>query len=587
MTKRSLIWKIYPSYLLIVSISIIVLGWHFLHDFQRFHYERSREELRAAANMLTGHLEAGSLSFDSKEAASACDQFGQTAGYRFTIILPDGRVTGDSEKDPANMDNHADRPEIREAMSGEIGLATRFSSTLRQNMLYVAVPVTQNNHIVAVVRSALSVEKLNTEMYRMKQRLLLYMLFFAFLAVFATVFSTKKVSGLLAELSKHSAALGRGELEERLPSSDIAEIDLLSSSMNRMADQLNDRINTVISQRDEQNVLFACMVESVVAVNNERKVIRMNVAAKKMFDVESLDVTGKNISQIVRNSDLHDIIDLTFEGSGIVEGEILLNDRNIYLQAHGSILRGRSGEKIGALIVLNDVTRLRNLELMRKDFVANVSHELKTPITSIKGFTDTLIDNISVDEKDRDRFIQIISQQINRLQSIVDDLLSFSTLEHDIEKGEIERHNARIDHIIKNAVQVCAEKAAAQNIVVNVAAQNVTANVNVQLLEQAVINLLDNAIKYSESGTTIEVTVETVGADIVIKVKDHGYGIPHNQLTRIFERFYCVDKSRSRRLGGTGLGLAIVKHVAIAHHGRVEVESDMGAGSVFSIILPG
>lgn len=587
MKKRRLIWQIYPSFLLIVFSCLFVPGWYFLRSFRDFHYSQVQAELYSAANMLAKYLESAVVALEPGVTDPVCNLFGHSSGYRFTVILPSGKVIGDSEKKISEMDNHADRPEIMRAFKGLIGADKRYSRTLRMDMFYVAVPLSVNDEIACIVRASLPLEKIDMTMDIMWHRLTVAALIMAVLAVFATILATRGVSGQLAGISSRAASFGQGELGDKLPSYPILEIDVLASNMNRMADQLNDRIITVMEQRDEQNVLLSCMIESVLAVDNEKNVIRMNKAARELFGVNVRDVRGKSITEIIRDADLLEIIEKTLESSGIVEDEVFLGVTNLYLQVHGSILRGNDGKRIGVLIVLNDITRIHKLEIMRKDFVANVSHELKTPITSIKGFIDTLIDNPVSKKADRDHFMQIIHQQADRLQTIIDDLLALSTLEHDIEEREIVLQSAQLDQVLKNAVQTCSGQAAAKNIHVKLMSDSsIKADVNVQLLEQAVVNLIDNAIKYSEPDTLIDVRLGATQEEIVIDVCDHGVGISEKHLARIFERFYRVDKSRSRKMGGTGLGLAIVKHVAIAHKGRVEVRSEPGNGSVFSIFLP-
>lgn len=570
-----------------MAISTLALGFYFLKSFRDFHFDHTLEELTASANMMVKHLEATASSLDPVAVHSACRNYGSASGYRFTVVNGSGDVLGDSEKDPSVMDNHADRPEIKRALYGDVGSNKRYSNSLRMDMLYVAVPFEFNGDVIGVVRTSLSLEKINKALVIMRRRLMLFAGIMTLLVILATVISTRGIRGRLTEISRHAVLLGSGDLHEKLPYSGIQEIDVLSESINRMADQLNERINTIIRQNDEQNVLFSCMIEGVLAVDNQRRLIRMNKAARKLFDVDTADLRGKSIAEIVRHADVLEIIDRTLNSSEIVEGDVALRDRNLFLQAHGSILRDKDGQKIGAILVLNDVTRLRNLEVMRKDFVANVSHELRTPITSIKGFIDTLIDKPVQNNKDREHFMQIISQQINRLQTIIDDLLALSKLEHDIENRQIDLQDARIDHILKNSVQMCSDEAEAKNIKLKIdESEKVSCKVNVQLLEQAIINLIDNAIKYSNAGTTVYVSTYYAESGLVIQVKDEGPGIPKEHISRIFERFYRVDKSRSRKLGGTGLGLAIVKHVAIAHHGRVDVTSEIGKGTVFSLYLP-
>jgi two-component system phosphate regulon sensor histidine kinase PhoR len=270
-----------------------------------------------------------------------------------------------------------------------------------------------------------------------------------------------------------------------------------------------------------------------------------------------------------------------------VEEEVTFHDGDLTLQAHGNPLRDSRGTSMGTLIVLFDVTNLRRLERTRKDFVANVSHELKTPITSIKGFVETLLAGTLREPENAENFLHIIAKQTNRLDEIINDLLSLSRIEQETARGQIILATEKIPGVLQGAMQVCEAKAVAKNIQLTLdCPDQLQARVNAPLLEQALVNLVDNAIKYSEANSTVQVGAERFDSELIIQVKDQGRGIEKEHLPRLFERFYRIDAGRSRKIGGTGLGLAIVKHIAQAHGGTVKVESSPGKGSTFSLHLP-
>ena len=271
-----------------------------------------------------------------------------------------------------------------------------------------------------------------------------------------------------------------------------------------------------------------------------------------------------------------------------VEDDLLLRgEEERVLQIRGAALRDVRGRSIGAVIVLHDITNYRHLENVRRDFVANVSHELKTPIASIKGFVETLLDGASQNPQDAERFLRIVAKQADRLNPIIEDLLSLSKIEQSKEETSLPLSTGNIKAVLDAAVYDCQTTAAERNIRVAIACDEaVVADINAHLLEQAVVNLLDNAIKYSEPGDEVLVEVQTTPSEVQIIVADHGCGIDNDHLPRLFERFYRVDKARSRKFGGTGLGLAIVKHIVLAHGGKVTVESTPGEGSTFTIHLP-
>ncbi|MBL4576497.1 MAG: PAS domain-containing protein [Opitutaceae bacterium] len=581
--KKLLIWQIYPSYLIIALFSIAAVGWFSSEMFRDFHYKHTESELKSAAYMAVDRLQTVSES----EIDGVCKSLGASSGYRFTVVFPSGKVVGDSETNPEKMDDHGNRPEFQQALNGYVSVKKRFSKTVQMDLLYVAVPFIKDTKNAGSVRASLSLAQIDESLETMWRRLFWLGLVVACIAALATMLVARKISQPLDRIRKVAESFGQGHLQQEMPSSDVVEIDVLADAMGKMATQLNERIHTVTRQRDEQSALFSCMVEAVLAVDPEKRIIKLNKTAETLFQVDGAASIGRDVAEVIRNADILAVIETALETTDVVEGEIFLSQNDRYLQTHGTVLHGENESRIGALIVLNDITSLRKMEMMRRDFVANVSHELKTPITSIRGFVDTLIDRPVEEKEDQQRFIEIIRKQTIRLQAIVDDLMVLSNLEHEAGKNEIEFQNGQIDDLLENAVNICRDIADAKNISLEIScAPGMHWEINMPLLEQAIVNLIDNAVKYSEPGTHVEISAIQAEKEIVIDVCDEGPGIPKEHLSRLFERFYRVDKSRSHKLGGTGLGLAIVKHIAIAHGGHVTVDSQMGGGCRFSIHLP-
>ena len=330
------------------------------------------------------------------------------------------------------------------------------------------------------------------------------------------------------------------------------------------------------------------MVEGVLAVDNQQRVISLNKASRQLLGIDQVQAQGRSLQEVIRNADLRRFVSRALDCETPIDDDVLLHgDHEGVLQARGAALHDARGRSIGAVVVLNDVTDFRRLEHIRRDFVANVSHELKTPITSIKGFVETLLDGAIHNAEDAERFLQIIAKQADRLDTIIEDLLSLSKIEDGEDSGDITLELGHLKDVIDNAVHNCQQNATERRIHVCTACEeHITARMNSQLLEQAVTNLLDNAIKYSEPGSEVQVLASQFFDEVTLTVSDRGCGIAAEHLPRIFERFYRVDKARSRKLGGTGLGLAIVKHIVQAHRGRVTVKSTAGTGSVFTLHLP-
>ncbi len=357
--------------------------------------------------------------------------------------------------------------------------------------------------------------------------------------------------------------------------------------MNQMAKELSERIITISRQKNELEAVFSSMVEGVLAVDSDACIISMNHAAARFFECETKEVQGRSVQEIIRNTELQKFVQDVLSGSKQTEKDIVLfSGAERIVKVHGVPLHDASEKSIGALMVLNDVTQLRKLENIRRDFVANVSHEIKTPITAIKGFVETLRDDATKSPEQTERFLEIIDKHAKRLEAIIEDLLKLSRIEQDSEKN-IQLTEITVADVLKNSVQLCREKADAKKIAIGVSChEDMSVKMEPRLFEQALVNLLDNAIKYSDEGSDILINTTQSENEVVIDVRDHGCGIEKKHIPRLFERFYRVDKARSRNLGGTGLGLSIVKHIVQTHGGHVSVDSQVGKGSTFSIHLP-
>jgi two-component system phosphate regulon sensor histidine kinase PhoR len=403
--------------------------------------------------------------------------------------------------------------------------------------------------------------------------------------VFLIVIAQRQTEPLAAiqDAANHFAA---GDLEHRLRLEQPREMADVARTLNSMAAQLSWQLARIRRQRNELEAILSAMVEGVIVLDDALRIKSMNTAAARLFNVNEHAGLGKSVIQYLRNSDLADFAERTLESSTPIEENMAIYNRAIvHLQLHGSVVRGEEGKPAGALIVLNDISRLKRLENMRKDFVANVSHELKTPITSILGFVETLAEGAIDDPDSGRRFLQIIGDHTHRLNLIIEDLLSLSRLESF--ERDIPRDWCTVEEIVNRTKADCATLAHPKGITISDSHEgNAYAYVNQNLLEQALTNLVDNAVKYSSENSEVRIEVSNGGGRLEVSVTDTGIGIPREELNRIFERFYRVDRARSRRLGGTGLGLAIVKHIALAHGGQVHVSSTLGEGSTFTLAVP-
>jgi two-component system, OmpR family, phosphate regulon sensor histidine kinase PhoR len=455
-------------------------------------------------------------------------------------------------------------------------------------MMYVALPVQSGNAIIGVVRTSIPVTSIEDTMAEIYRRIALGGVVIALLAAVLSLWLSRRISRPLEELKRGAQRFAAGELDLKLPvDGSSEELGSLAETLNRMAADLDDRISAVLRQKNEQTAVLASMVEGVVAVDSEQRLLNINQAAAGMFGVDPAGAGNRPISTVIDNRMLHDFILRILGGRQAIDAEIVLDEGQKILQCQGTPLLDAQGNFIGALAVFHDQTRLRKLEDLRREFVSNVSHELKTPITTIKGFVETLLDGDLDEQEDTRKFLGIISKHSDRLNAIIDDLLSLSRIEREEESAGIELEPGGVGEVLLAAVQACELKARDKNISLELTCDSeLKARINPPLLEQAVVNLIGNAVKYSDPGGTVGIDAASVGQEVRIRVIDRGCGIPLAHHERIFERFYRVDKARSRNLGGTGLGLAIVKHIAVTHSGSVSVQSAPGKGSTFTLHLP-
>jgi two-component system, OmpR family, phosphate regulon sensor histidine kinase PhoR len=588
MRRKRLIWRLYPAIFLPSAVMLAAVMWYSSRSIHQFYFNVAAEDLEARVKLVAPDIAFRIAANDYAGADSLCKALGHPSRTRITVVLGSGVVIGDSEEDPAGMQNHSDRPEIAAAMGGRTGRAVRYSSTLRHKMLYVALPLESRGGVTAVVRAAVPLRSVDRALGGIYRHIVVGVLVLAAAAAIASFVISRRIARPLEELKNGAERYAEGDFQAALPVADSEEVGALVNALKKMAARLDERLAKVVQQRSEQETILASMVESVVAIDTNKKVIGLNHAAADLFGVDAAKAQGKPLPEVIRNPEIQTLAAGALSSDRPVEGEITMyGAEERVLQAHGSALKDAAGLKIGVLLVLYDITRLRRLERVRRDFVANVSHELKTPITAIKGFVETLSGGAIDQKDDAARFLKIVEKHVERLDSIIEDLLTLSRLEQDTESAETVLENKPVGDVLISAVEVCRPVARSRSIEIRLnAEERVVCDINTRLLEQAVVNLIDNAIKYSDPGSSVDVSLRRAGSEAVISVEDRGCGIERQHLPRLFERFYRTDRARSRDLGGTGLGLAIVKHIALVHRGRVEVESEPGEGSVFSLFLP-
>jgi two-component system phosphate regulon sensor histidine kinase PhoR len=474
-------------------------------------------------------------------------------------------------------------------------------------MLYTAIPLYAGDAldneggdkevVISVLRMSVPLTAIDGALADIRARILVGALLAVAVALLLTFLVSRSISRPLEEMTKGAEQYARGDFSRRMlhntKTTASKEIASLATAMDQMADQLDETITTIVNQRNQLETVFSSMVEAVIAVDPEERIISINDATAQLFGIERQGTQGRLVQEAIRNIELQQQIERILSTGKPFEDEIVLEDNgsgDTYLHTNVVPMHGGNAEMLGALIVLNDVTRLRKLETVRSEFVANVSHELRTPITSIRGYVETLLDGALDEREDAEKFLHIVLRQSEQLEEIIDDLLALSRIEREAKDAQIDLEQIPLKSILEDAAEICRPKAEENGVDIVVdCPDDLELDINSTLFEQALVNLLHNGITYSEAGQEVMLTaamMETGGKPKVrISVKDSGIGITREHLPRLFERFYRSDRARSRKEGGTGLGLAIVKHIVQAHGGTVEVESAVGKGSIFNIIL--
>jgi two-component system phosphate regulon sensor histidine kinase PhoR len=586
MKKKRLFWLLLPTYWALTLAAIGVVAFYAFHSMSNLYFRALENDILTRATLLAEQVSPLVEGQKINTIDARCKKMGKSAETRFTIIMPDGTVVGDSDEDPIQMEYHGDRPEIRRALGGERGMDRRYSRTLKQEMMYVAVPLKDaDGKTLCAVRASLPMTAIRSELNIMTARVVTATLLTGIFALALCIHVVRRITAPLHGMGQAAQQFAAGDFNHRIPAQQTVELDELAESLNTMSTQLNRTLTTLSEQRNEQQAVLSSMNDGVIAIDRKERIIHMNRVAGQILDVNHKQVKRALVAQVVRFANLQEFIKAALGAQKKLSRDLtLIGTTEKQVQAHGSVLRNAEDESIGVLIVLRDITQLRHLETVRSDFVANVSHELKTPITSIKGFVETLLSDDWEHDPEILRFLEIIHQQSGRLNAIIDDLLTLSRLEQ--KDGQVLTEPRELAPILNNAAYLCQLQAGKKNIAITVdCPEELILPINEPLFEQALVNLIINAIKYSEPDKNVLILAEKQTEQVVIYVKDEGFGIERKHLDRLFERFYRVDTARSRKLGGTGLGLSIVKHIVQAHGGTIRVESKLGAGSTFIISL--
>ena len=602
MRRTSFLRKLYAAYVVLVVLTTGLVGLLVGNQLAQVSLQETKDRLRSEATLLddiakditvAANDPAWRLAHRSELDAfqARVKRLGSELGTRLTVILQDGSVIADSERTPANMDNHATRPEVQEAIASGVGKTTRFSETVQIMMMYVAQPIAVGGARVGFARTAIPLTVHDERIRQLFAMVAIAAVLAATMALVVGFFFARYVTRPLGLMTSAAQAIAGGDYRKRVERTSTDEIGQLAEAFNAMADELEDRMLTISKDRQGLLAILGSMAEGVIAVGGEQRVTHMNTAAGRMLQVSPAQSVGRKLREVTRVAEIRRSLSDTLQQGREAQGEVELRDGRVSVMTRTTPLLDGAGELDGAVIVMQDVTELRRMETIRRDFVANVSHELKTPIAAIRGVVETVLDDPEMKSGIRTRFLKKARNQSHRLSNLVTDILSLSRYQS--QEAGLKRSIIDIREPVQQAARNHETGAEEKGIAMQMQISELPICIRgeAEALQLAVSNLLDNAVKYTaiKSGNgagRIWVRVFSGSSQAFIEVEDTGIGIAPEEQERIFERFYRIDKARSRELGGTGLGLAIVKHICLSMDGLVAVSSEPARGCLFRISLP-
>jgi len=586
--RRNLFAKLALTFLALL-LSVLIAVDFFAERALRRDYERTGfAQLASVAHFSQLHppsAAALAASGPDDPALRAWVEQMSAAGVRVTVIAANGQVLADSEVDPHTMENHSDRPEIQAALANGEGQSLRRSVSLQRDMLYHAIRQTAPSGAPVILRFALPLQTSDAALTSFRRSLWLWSLLILVIAGAATLLVSRAFSDRVERLKEFSRRVANGDFRP-LPGDGSGDaLEALGTALNQTAARLDGTIRTLTEERNLSSAILGSMVEGVAVVNGAERLVFANPGFAGILGIDVPPKSGSALVEIVRQSELIEAVRQVLRGEPRVEAEVVTGTLRQHFFA-ATVASVTEGNTSGAVIVLHDITDLRKLERVRRDFVANVSHEFKTPLTAIQGFAETLLAGAIDDAQNRVRFLEIIVEHSRRLARLTDDLLKLSKM--DADRLELEISDTSVTQFVATCLETAQRRAAEKELalIVDVPEDLPDIAADRRRLAEVLQNLLDNAIQYTLPGGQITLTAERDGREVVFTVSDTGIGIPKADQPRIFERFYRVDAARSREVGGTGLGLAIAKHLVEVHGGRLWVDSEIGQGSQFHFSVP-
>ncbi|ATW23868.1 two-component system histidine kinase PnpS [Candidatus Formimonas warabiya] len=582
---RGIRGRIISTYLFLILISMAVLGITLIWMLQNYLLSNLESNMANQAGLVSNLISDPIALGEFDQVDAQIKDLGRTLQARITIVLPNGKVVGDSQFNPSNMENHGHRPEIQKALHKEVGEYVRVSSTAGLETMYVAVPIEAQGQVVGVARISHPLQEIKHTFLKLRGILFTGIIIATFIAVLLSLKLAKGFTEPIESISAGARKITAGDLDARVYSSSRDELGELGSTINYMTQTLKEHIDEISQEKSRLENILHTMVSGVVVLDNHGLVRIVNPAAEEMFGISAVTSEGKHNLEVIRHFGLNNQIEKCLISEKIIEYEFSLRfPEERVIQCYIAPVY-RDKKISGITLVFHDITKLRKLEQMRADFVANASHELRTPLTVIKGYVETLLNGALDDRQVSEKFVTVIDEEADRLKRLVDELLTLSQLESNRQEAE---EPVLVLGIITLVAEEMRQRFQEKQIALELNLPGVVPQVkaNPDRVKQILVNLLDNALKYTPYGGRVTVGAEEEENFVRICVQDTGMGIPSEDLPRIFERFYRVDKARSRQMGGFGLGLSIVKHMVENMGGSIRVESTLNEGSTFWFTLP-
>ncbi|MGD8412849.1 MAG: ATP-binding protein [Candidatus Latescibacterota bacterium] len=588
MLRSRFLWKLYIGYAVIILLMTVILGVFTGRQVERNTLDQVEQSLHAQAVLLRDLA----IPFVDSPIDSSFQKrvwfLGARTSTRYTVIRADGVVVADSKEDPLVMDNHGRRPEVMAAMAKGEGVATRYSRTVGEDMMYLALPIHDRGNVIGFVRASIPLTAVKMQLAQTSAVVILVAVGAAALALLIGFYVARRVTRPISRMTEVAKGIAAGNYEQKIHTQRVDEIGSLATALNTMTERLRDQFQTISNDRNKMAAILSGMVEGVIAIDPQECIVHINDAAERILCVPGDECMGRRIWEATRVLEVSEALNGAMKNKHVTIGEarIAAPQQEQVVQLIATPLWDANDALAGALVVLHDVSEIRQLETVRRDFIANISHELKTPLAAIRGLIETLIDDKKMDGETHDRFLGKIQTQSSRLTTLVTDLLTISRLESDDATKEF--HELDLREPLSESLRNLRAVAESKRLTLDHSMPDEPVNIigDMEALRELFDNLAGNAIKYTPSGGNVHVTLRKDQGWAVLDVEDDGIGISPGDQSRVFERFYRVDKARSRELGGTGLGLSIVKHVALSHGGNVSLRSALGEGSSFRVQIP-